>query len=104
MGTIGHSRGCRVIENSKNLHKTRVVEWWRRGESEYSAVLKTRKLLKNEQAQNSKNAEIAPNWNVSGTREDRASTTDLREAVTTYGNLCLSIEGPALLSRFFLGF
>ena len=64
---------------------------WRRGESEYSEVLKTRKLLKNRRARKSKNAEIAPNWNVSGTRdfaerfrepkeqsslEDRSSTWD----------------------------
>jgi hypothetical protein len=31
-------------------------------------VLKTRKLLKNRGAQKSKNAEIALQWNVSGTR------------------------------------
>src|SRR6266404_1839954 len=42
--------------------------WWRRGESEYSRLLKTRKLLKNRDAQKSKNAGIAPNWNISGTR------------------------------------
>jgi len=38
------------------------------GELEYSGVLKMRNLLKNRQAQKSKSAEIAPNWNVSGTR------------------------------------
>jgi hypothetical protein len=38
---------------------------WRRVESEYLGLLKTRKLLKNRHAQKSKNAEIAPNWNVS---------------------------------------
>jgi hypothetical protein len=37
------------------------------GESEYSGVLKTRKLLKYRAAQKSKNAEIALNWNVFGT-------------------------------------
>jgi len=35
---------------------------------EYSGVLKTRKLLKNREAENAVAAEIAPNWNVSGTR------------------------------------
>jgi hypothetical protein len=43
------------------------------GESEYSGVLKTRKLLKNGRAQKSENAEIAPNWNVSGTRDFQCS-------------------------------
>jgi len=33
-------------------------------------ALKTRKLLILLDAQNSRNAEIAPNWNVSGTREN----------------------------------
>jgi hypothetical protein len=58
-----------VIENIKNPHKTRVFEWWRREESEYSALLKTRNLLIFRDAQNVKNGEIAPNWNVSGTRD-----------------------------------
>lgn len=38
------------------------------GESEYSRVLKTRKLLIFRDAQNAVASEIAPNWNVSGTR------------------------------------
>jgi hypothetical protein len=38
------------------------------GESEYSGVLKTRKLLILRDAENVANGEIAPNWNVSGTR------------------------------------
>jgi len=42
-------------------------EKWRRGESEYSSVLKIRKLLKNLRAQESKNADIVPIWNLSGT-------------------------------------
>jgi hypothetical protein len=36
------------------------------------SALKTRKLLKNLSAQKSRNAQIAPNWNVPGTREVRA--------------------------------
>ena len=38
-------------------------------ESEYSAVLKTRNLLIFRDAQNVENGKIAPNWNVSGTRD-----------------------------------
>jgi hypothetical protein len=38
------------------------------GEWEYSRVLKTRNLLKNRDARNSENSEIASSWNVSGTR------------------------------------
>ncbi len=50
-----------------NLLKSRVLRWWRRGESEYSAVLKIRNLLIFQDAENVENAEIEPNWNVSGT-------------------------------------
>jgi len=39
------------------------------GESEYRAVLKTRNLLIFRDAQNVENGKIAPNWNVSGTRD-----------------------------------
>ena len=38
------------------------------GESEYSGALKTRNLLILGDAKNARIAEIAPNWNVSGTR------------------------------------
>jgi hypothetical protein len=38
------------------------------GESEYSWVLKTRKLLIFRDAKNAENGKIAANWNVSGTR------------------------------------
>jgi hypothetical protein len=37
------------------------------GESEYSYSLKTRKLLKNKNAENAQTSKIGPNWNVSGT-------------------------------------
>jgi len=50
------------------------VAWWRLGESEYSGLLKTRNLLKNPDAQNALVSEIAPNWNVSGTRVFRCNT------------------------------
>ncbi len=43
-------------------------EWWRRGEWEYSGLLKTRKLLIFRDAKNAGCGKIAPNWNVSGTR------------------------------------
>jgi hypothetical protein len=39
------------------------------GESEYSGLLKTRNLLIFRDAQNAENDKIAPNWNVSGTRD-----------------------------------
>src|SRR5262249_3815539 len=35
---------------------------WRRGESKYSGLLKTRNLLKNRHAQNALASKIAPNW------------------------------------------
>ena len=38
------------------------------GESEYSGLLKTRKLLIFRDAKNAEHGKIAPNWNVSGTR------------------------------------
>jgi hypothetical protein len=41
--------------------------WWRREESEYSYSLKTRKLLKNKNAENAQTSKIGTNWNVSGT-------------------------------------
>jgi hypothetical protein len=40
-----------------------------RRESEYSWVLKTRKLLIFRDAQNAESGKIALNWNVSGTRD-----------------------------------
>jgi hypothetical protein len=43
--------------------------WCRRRESEYSEILKTRNLLIFRDAKNAKNGKIAPNWNVSGTRD-----------------------------------
>jgi hypothetical protein len=39
------------------------------GESEYSGLLKTRNLLIFRDAKNAENCQIAPNWNVSGTRD-----------------------------------
>ena len=56
-----------VERDSLNINSKNQYTWWRRGESEYSDVLKTHKLLKNRSAQKIKNAKIAPNWNVSGT-------------------------------------
>src|SRR5712692_71561 len=48
--------------------KTKDKNWWRRGESEYSGVLKTHKLLKIRNAKNARNGQFAFYWNVSGTR------------------------------------
>jgi hypothetical protein len=53
----------------RNPLTTKQLESWRRGESEYSAVLKTRKLLTFRDAGNAEDGKIAANWNVSGTRD-----------------------------------
>jgi hypothetical protein len=39
------------------------------GESEYTALLKTRSFLIFRDGLNAENGKIAPNWNVSGTRD-----------------------------------
>jgi hypothetical protein len=44
-------------------------------ESEYAVALKIHKLLKKRVAQNAQNAEIGPNWNVSGTWKFRLPAT-----------------------------
>jgi hypothetical protein len=44
--------------------------------------LKTRKLLKNREAENAVAAEIAPNWNVSGTRDFSFAKRNLGYRVT----------------------
>jgi hypothetical protein len=53
---------------------------WRRGESNYAGVLKTQNLLKNRHARNTENAEIAPNWYVSGTRLFEGSILKRRQS------------------------
>jgi hypothetical protein len=53
----------------RNPLTTQQLEPWRRGELEQSGVLKTRKLLIFPHAKNAEHGEIAPNWNVSGTRD-----------------------------------
>jgi hypothetical protein len=45
---------------------------WRRRESGYSGSLKTRRLLKQQNANNVKITQKADNWNVTGTRDFRA--------------------------------
>jgi hypothetical protein len=45
------------------------------GESEYAVALKVHKFLKKRVAQNAQNAEIGPNWNVSGTWKFRFPAT-----------------------------
>ena len=55
------------------------------GESECSAVLKTQNLLILRDAQNAENGQIAPNWNVSGTRDfslAKRNTESLRRVVS----------------------
>src|SRR5712692_6145062 len=56
-----------ATSRDKTIHL--VLKWWRREESEYSGVLKTRNLLIFRDAKNAKNGKIALNWNVSGTRD-----------------------------------
>jgi hypothetical protein len=45
-----------------------IKDWCRRGESEYSGLLKTRNLLIFRDVKSAEHGKIAPNWNVSGTR------------------------------------
>jgi hypothetical protein len=63
-----NSSGTRVHPLRCNLLITEALKWWRRGESEYLKVLKTRDLLIFRDAKNAEHGKIAPNWNVSGTR------------------------------------
>jgi hypothetical protein len=56
-------RAGAIMKGRKHLRK-----WWRRGESEYLWLLKTRNLLIFRHAKNAENGKIALNWNVSGTR------------------------------------
>jgi hypothetical protein len=62
--TLPLGQTLRSPENSRNLLIINALNWWRRGESEYSGALKIHKLLKKRVAQNAQNAEVAPNWNV----------------------------------------
>src|SRR5882762_10406834 len=68
MRTVSGARACK---NGCNLVITDYLVWWRRGESEYSGLLKTLNLLICRDAKNAEHGEIAPNWNVSGTRDFR---------------------------------
>src|SRR6266705_3552887 len=65
----GRSSVHGVYAAVSNALETRQLYWWRRGESEYSALWKIRNLLIFRDAQNVENGKIAPNWNVSGTRD-----------------------------------
>jgi hypothetical protein len=49
--------------------RTKHLEKWRRGESEYSGLLKTLNLLIFRDAKTAEHGRIAANWNVSGTRD-----------------------------------
>jgi hypothetical protein len=60
--------GTGMADIPRNLLTTRHLESWRRGESEYPGLLKTRNLFIFRNAKNARNEEIALNWNVSGTR------------------------------------
>jgi hypothetical protein len=61
--------GAQARKNGCNLLITDDLVWWRRGASEYLEVLKTRNLLIFRDAKNAAHGKIAPNWNVSGTRD-----------------------------------
>ena len=78
--TVRHLAAGLRPESSVQIKKN---EWWRRGESEYSWVLKTRKLLISRPAKNAQNHEIASNWNVSGTRVLNSMTARRRKSVST---------------------
>jgi hypothetical protein len=66
MRTVSGAQACK---NCCNLLITDYLAWWRRGESEYLGVLKTRKLLIFRNVKNAEDGKIAPNWNVSGTQD-----------------------------------
>jgi hypothetical protein len=71
-GQTESSAGEGAGGNAKFSFKSK-KKWWRRGESKYSYSLKTRKLLKNKNAENAQTSKIGPNWNVSGTWDFRPS-------------------------------
>jgi len=77
------------------LLKIKPLYWWRRGESEYSSVLKTRNLLIFRDAQNAENGEIAPNWNVSGTRDFSFAKRNAGYRVTFVSELSTRISSFA---------
>lgn len=54
-------------------------EWWRRGESGYFIPLITRNLQRTLDAKNAKSCQIAPNWNVTGTRLSPLAGQDFGE-------------------------
>jgi hypothetical protein len=82
------------------LLKNKHLEWWRRGESNYYALLKTRKLLIFRNAQNARNGKFASNWNVPGTRFF-AERWDLRElAIGSIWLQRLSGLGKACIFKF----
>ena len=76
---------------------TLALIWWRRGESEYPGVLKTRKLLISRPTKNAVYAKTALNWNVSGTRPRK------RGAVQPRSGDNLSIKDAAANRALFSG-
>jgi hypothetical protein len=62
------------------------LQWWRRGESEYSGILKTSKLLRNKDAENAQTTKIGPNWNVSGTWDFHPSRNTLYFILNTFNS------------------
>jgi hypothetical protein len=67
------------------------------GESEYSGVLKTRKLLIFRDAKNAEHGKIAPNWNVSGTQLASSSRFVLTKFLQLFGDACLQGRPGSLL-------
>jgi hypothetical protein len=85
MRTVSGARACK---NGCNLVITDYLVWWRRGESEYSPVLKTRNLLIFPYAKNAEHDKIAPNWNVTGTRDFQPAGQFCEEDLTClHGNV-----------------
>jgi len=67
------------------------------GESECSAVVKTQNLLIFRDAQSDENGQIAPNWNVSGTRDfslAKRNTGSPRRVVSELLNLVFRFQRP----------
>jgi hypothetical protein len=81
---------------------TQQLEFWRRGESEYSGLLKTRNLLISRDAKNAENGKIAPNWNVSGTRRISKAARISRLFFCTRRAAVTTCRSPALSQIFSL--
>src|SRR5262249_16602579 len=85
---------------ARNSCNYKEIQWWRRGKSEYSHVLKTRNLLIFQDAQNALDSENAPNWNVSGTRTKLGKATRTAAISTIVRHYAVHRGLPGITSGF----